>query len=243
MSDDRQDAPPEAARWDDMRGEELLLRLAAAAEMLRADSPYYTDVRLIDWLAGELRDEEAGSAERSEARIHAAAESMRSKVLAEQNGIGIIAGRAPRRVLEIAGTVPQLFDQAPRARVAPDVELPAAAGAGRSIWDEVCHHAVLLPPNLPRGRYLAIRIKGDSMEPLFREGSTRLVRVGAPVRRDTVVLAQLPDDGGYVVKRVARVGRTHLRLASLNPAYAPITVPRDERTVVGRVVLVWTGEA
>jgi len=68
------------------------------------------------------------------------------------------------------------------------------------------------------------------------------VQVGNTVARDTVVLARLPD-GGYVVKRVARVTRAELELQSLNDAFPPIVVPRDERTVVGTVVLRWCPHA
>lgn len=243
MSDEHQKARLDAVESEALRGEELLVRLAAAAEMLRADSPYYTDARLISWIERDLRDDERERSRQTDTRVLKAAERMRSLMLAVQNGVVIRESSASGRLLERRGTVPQLFAENPPTRVAPDVELPAAAGTGRSIWDEVCDRVVLLPPDVPRGRYLAIRIKGDSMQPLFREGNTLLVRIGAPIRPNTVVLAQLPDDGGYVVKRVAWVGRTQLRLASLNPEYPPITVPRDERTVIGQVVLVWTGEA
>ena len=46
-------------------------------------------------------------------------------------------------------------------------------------------------------------------------------------------------DAGYVVKKVGKVTRWQLELESLNDAFPTITVPRDERTIVGTVVLRW----
>jgi phage repressor protein C with HTH and peptisase S24 domain len=80
------------------------------------------------------------------------------------------------------------------------------------------------------------------MDPLLHTGDSVLVQVGATVARDTVVLARVPDTG-YVVKRVGRVTRSELELQSLNDAFPTIVVPRDERTVVGTVVLRWCPHA
>jgi SOS-response transcriptional repressor LexA len=76
------------------------------------------------------------------------------------------------------------------------------------------------------------------MDPLLHTGDSVLVQIGPAVARDTVVLARVPD-AGYVVKRVAKVSRAELELQSLNAAFPPIVVPRDDRTVVGTVVLRW----
>jgi len=65
-----------------------------------------------------------------------------------------------------------------------------------------------------------------------------LVKRGSEVRRDTVIVARHPDDG-YVCKRVSRVRRTSIELASLAPGLPPIAIPRDARLVVGTVMLVW----
>jgi phage repressor protein C with HTH and peptisase S24 domain len=76
------------------------------------------------------------------------------------------------------------------------------------------------------------------MDPLLHTGDSVLVQVGNAVVRDTVVLARVPD-AGYVVKKVGKVTRAQLELQSLNDAFPPIVVPRDERTIVGTVVLRW----
>ena len=84
-----------------------------------------------------------------------------------------------------------------------------------------------IPDDAPAGSYVSLRVVGESMDPLLHTGDSVLVQVGTAVVRDTVVLARVPD-AGYVVKRVARVTRAELELQSLNDAFPPIVVPRDE---------------
>jgi phage repressor protein C with HTH and peptisase S24 domain len=122
------------------------------------------------------------------------------------------------------------------------VALAAAAGVGREMWDAPVDRWVELPPGTPRGRYLALRIAGDSMEPVMHSGDTVLVALGRPLRAGAVVVARHPDDG-YVCKRVrgfrGRGRREVAELESLAPGRPLIALPRDERLVVGQVVAVW----
>jgi len=114
-----------------------------------------------------------------------------------------------------------------------------AAGPGRELWDEPVDDWLVLPAGVPSMRALALRISGESMVPLLHHGDTVLVELGTPVTKGRVVVARHPDDG-YVCKRVHRVGRREVELASLNPAYGVVTIPRDERLVVGTVRAAWT---
>jgi phage repressor protein C with HTH and peptisase S24 domain len=123
-------------------------------------------------------------------------------------------------------------------RIVPVVELGIAAGVGRELWDEPADAWVELPNDAPSGEYVALRVVGDSMAPLMHTGDTVLVRRGAELQRDTVIVARHPDDG-YVCKRVSRVRRDSIELASLAPDRPPIVIPRDARLVVGTVMLVW----
>ena len=103
--------------------------------------------------------------------------------------------------------------------------------------------AVGAHPRRRAGGKLRVAARGGGEHgPLLHTGDSVLVQVGNAVARDTVVLARVPD-AGYVVKRVARVTRAELELQSLNDAFPPIVVPRDERTVVGTVVLRWCPHA
>ena len=74
----------------------------------------------------------------------------------------------------------------------------------------------------------------------MHSGDVVLVRLGPRLVRDSVIVARRPDDG-YVVKRIGAVRRTAIELRSLNPEFAPITIPRSESLVVGTVVLRWEG--
>jgi repressor LexA len=134
--------------------------------------------------------------------------------------------------------VAQVLGEASALRSAPQLDLGVAAGAGRDLWDESCEVWVRIPDDAPPGQYVSLSVVGESMDPLLHTGDSVLVRVDPNVVRDTVILAKLPE-GGYVVKRVGKLTRTRLELLSLNPAFAPITVPREENTVLGTVILRW----
>jgi SOS-response transcriptional repressor LexA len=221
-----------------MRAEDLLAALAMRHEARRPDSPLYGNVDIVTWLDNEASASERASERWSAAqikgvaaRIHAAACARRCKVRQE-------AGAVPLRAAAAVGTIPQVLDDAVKMRAAPKLDLSAAAGSGRDLWDEPCEWWVELPDYVPRGRYLAVRVQGESMIPLFHTGDVLLVSLEAPVERDRIVLARMPD-GGYAAKKVGRFTRTRLELISLNPDFAPVVVPRDARTVIGTVVLRW----
>lgn len=124
----------------------------------------------------------------------------------------------------------------------PWEELAVAAGAGRELWDAPCERWVELPAGFPRGRgarYVALTVAGHSMAPLLHPGDVMLVRLTTRLTRGVVAVVRRPDDG-YVVKRVAALRARRIELDSLNPAYQPIEVPRDESLVVGVVVARWS---
>ena len=221
-----------------VRGEDLLVDLAARAEMLRPDSHFYTDARLIAWIDRELNSRERSREGWSADRIRASAARMRAKVEAMRLRILPLEGAPPLEPAATAGTIPQVLTDANAAGAAPHLDLAAAAGIGRDLWDEPCDEWVRLPDELPHGRYVALRVAGDSMPPVLHTGDTILVQLGPQIARGTVVLARLAE-GGYVVKRVARVTRSQLQLSSLNPEFPPLKIARDEHTVVGTVVLRW----
>jgi len=117
-------------------------------------------------------------------------------------------------------------------------ELAIAAGAGCELWDVECTTAVEVPPDLPRGEYVALHVVGESMEPLIHSGDMVLVRVDGQAEVGTVVVARDPEHG-YVVKEVGRLTSVGIELRSLNPRFPTIRVPREGGAVLGRVVLRW----
>jgi len=118
------------------------------------------------------------------------------------------------------------------------IELGIAAGVGRELWDEPVSSWVEMPPHMPPGEYVALKIVGNSMAPLMHTGDTVLVRIGADIRCDTVIVARHPDDG-YVCKRVRRLTRNVIELSSLEPGRPIIRIPRTAESIVGTVILVW----
>jgi len=144
----------------------------------------------------------------------------------------------------VRGRVSRVLERARRAGAAPLVDLAVAAGPGRALWDEPSETWVVVPPaaGLPHRRYVALRVAGDSMNPLLHSGDVVLVDLEGDVLPGAVVVARQADerdDGGYVVKRIGQMSSTSLELTSLNPRYPPLTIPRDRRHVVGTVVLRW----
>jgi SOS-response transcriptional repressor LexA len=227
-----------ATRAEAIREEEVLAELAACAEMYRADSPYYTDERLIDWLDQELNAPHRSSAGWTAAAIEDAATRMRAKAEAARLKVRLVSGPPRTEQPALGGMVAQVLGEASAMRSAPQLDLGVAAGTGRDLWDESCEVWVRVPDDAPPGQYVSLSVVGESMDPLLHTGDSVLVRVDPNVVRDTVILARLPE-GGYVVKRVGKLTRTRLELLSLNPAFAPISVPREANTVLGTVILRW----
>lgn len=128
------------------------------------------------------------------------------------------------------------LESAHRALLVP--ELAVAAGAGHELWDIECTTTVDVPAELPRGRYLALQVAGDSMEPLIHSSDVVLVRVGERAEPGSVVVARDPEHG-YVIKEVARLTALGIELRSLNPAFPSLRLPHGAGVVLGTVVLRW----
>ena len=229
---------PRDERLAALRHQQLLAELAARAEMERGDSPYYADERVVGWLARETSSPHRSGDGWSPARVRSAAASLRARAEAARLKVRLVAGSPPVERAASAGMISDVMEAARAMRAAPRLELGAAAGVGRDLWDEPCEQWVRVPDDAPAGSYVSLRVVGESMDPLLHTGDSVLVQVGSAVARDTVVLARVPD-AGYVVKKVGKVTRAQLELQSLNDAFPPIVVPRDERTIVGTVVLRW----
>jgi hypothetical protein len=241
-TDDGPVTPPSTEPRDErlaaLRRQQLLAELAARAEMERGDSPYYVDERVVGWLAREVSSPHRSGDGWSPARVRAAATRLRARAEAARLKVRLVAGSPPVERAAAAGMIADVLDAARAVRAAPRLDLGAAAGVGRDLWDEPCEQWVRVPDDAPAGSYVSLRVVGESMDPLLHTGDSVLVQVGNAVARDTVVLARVPD-AGYVVKKVGRVTRAQLELQSLNDAFPPIVVPRDEHTIVGTVVLRW----
>ncbi|WP_330848761.1 S24 family peptidase [Aurantiacibacter sp. MUD11] len=122
----------------------------------------------------------------------------------------------------------------------PRLDVDASAGPGTSGAQEKVFDAFrfsrrwLAEQGLDGAQLSAIRVVGDSMEPLLREGDEVLVDSREAPFRDGVHVVRLDDV--LLVKRVASKGGGRFSLLSQNLAYPPIDVSADEFAVIGRVV-------
>jgi hypothetical protein len=162
-------------------------------------------------------------------------------------GAARFAERVRARV-ESAGLGVELVDHLPEPAQADGpgtaalIELGVAAGTGRELLEEPTDARVVLPPGAQSGRYVALRVVGDSMRPLLHSGDVVLVSLDAGAAAGAVVVARHPEHG-YVVKRMGRPRASGTPLESLNPAYPTLLLPPGSGAVIGRVVLRWCGHA
>jgi SOS-response transcriptional repressor LexA len=222
--------------WDELRLAELVGR-----ELLRdAESPVWRHDGFMAWIADEARayGERRRTGRQTDEEFLARGRDLRARVLARNLGVRMAAHAPATREAAGRGSLAQEFECARAERTTPVIDLGVAAGVGRELWDEAPDQWVELPLDVPDDRYVALRIVGESMTPIMHTGDVVLVRIGPDVEADTVIVARHPDDG-YVCKRVSKVRRRGIELASLEPGRPSITIPRDPALVVGTVLLVW----
>jgi len=98
-------------------------------------------------------------------------------------------------------------------------------------WDEV-----RMPGKLDENVY-ALKIKGDSMWPVFRNGDRILVAPNQKVRKgDRIVVKTL--EGEVMAKELAKQTSSRIDLKSLNPEYEDRSFSRKELEWVARIVWV-----
>jgi phage repressor protein C with HTH and peptisase S24 domain len=125
----------------------------------------------------------------------------------------------------------------------PRLDLGASAGPGAIAGAERAFDSFrfsrrwLAEQGLEGAQLAAIRVEGDSMEPLLNDGDEILLDCSPRPFRDGIHVVRLGDT--LMVKRVASAGAGRLVLLSQNLAYPPIEVAAEEVTIIGRVV--WKG--
>jgi SOS-response transcriptional repressor LexA len=227
-------------RFDEESVDDLMQLVAREIE-LKDDNLEYQDERFLFWLAHDLR---SGMSRSEGARDARAADDFARRASAR-----IAARHAerafPRRKLRqrsapVAATVAQSLPAASRERCVTMLDLAVAAGQGREIWDEPCDRWLELPEDIPSGRYVALRVAGDSMTPVLEQRDVILIQLDTKPRVDDLIVARLPDQS-HVVKRVASISGGRMELASFNPQYEPVFVSReDPSSVVGTVIARFT---
>ena len=117
----------------------------------------------------------------------------------------------------------------------PVYEAPAAAGVGLPVDSDETKDLPYRAGEVPSGTEFAIRIAGDSMEPLLSDGDLVYLARRGEIRSGEIGVFLL--NGESLCKRFeTRDGETYL--ISLNPNYAPIHVlDSDDLKLVGTVVM------
>jgi len=227
--------------FDDRAINDLMSAVGREAE-LTDDDLALQDERFLYWLANDLRaglDQDQRSKDERDAAEFARRALTRLKVRVAEK-------RLPRRKLKeraasIRATLAHSIPAASRERCATILDLAVAAGGGRELWDEPCDRWLELPEDVPSGRYVALRVAGDSMAPLLGSREVILIELDATPRVDDLIVARLPDQS-HVVKRIASMKGSIMELASFNPEYESIFVARDPSPVVGTVIARFTRE-
>ncbi len=112
---------------------------------------------------------------------------------------------------------------------------PGAVHLGEEPFDSFRFSRRWLAENGLEGAKLsAIRVVGDSMEPLLRDGDEVLVDMRTQPFRDGIYVVRLDDT--LLVKRVANQGGGRFSLLSQNLAYPPILARAEDFALIGRVV-------
>lgn len=124
----------------------------------------------------------------------------------------------------------------------PRLPLDASAGPGAFGAQEIPYDSIrfsrrfLREIGLEDADLTAIRVEGDSMEPLLRSGDEIFVdrnkRAGEGIH-----VVRIGD--ALHVKQVHASAPGRIKLISANDAYAPIELDREEVEIIGRVV--WKG--
>lgn len=125
----------------------------------------------------------------------------------------------------------------------PRLPLEASAGPGAVGAAEIPFDAFrfsrrwLREQRLEAGMLSSIRVMGDSMDPILRDGDEILVDRTPRPFREGIHVVRLGE--ALHVKLLQAVPPDGLRLISKNPAYEPVEVLMADVDVVGRVV--WKG--
>lgn len=123
------------------------------------------------------------------------------------------------------GALPNV--ETPPGMIARTIPQVAWAQAGTTqAWDDVYEHEGFVAFNVKDPKALAIQIRGDSMEPQYREGTIAIVYPSWEAKSGDLVIARL-NDGTVMFKRLHVDGDKYTFL-SLNPIYPPLTVDQSK---------------
>ncbi len=101
-------------------------------------------------------------------------------------------------------------------------------------WDEVQFPEV---STSEKNNIYALKINGDSMEPLYRQGDVLVVSPNSKIRKaDRIVLKT--TNGEVMVKELVRQNATHIEIKSLNPDHENRKISMNDVAWTARVLWV-----
>ncbi|MEQ3452404.1 XRE family transcriptional regulator [Enterococcus cecorum] len=112
---------------------------------------------------------------------------------------------------------------------------PVSAGTGEFLFEEQSEYVEIDENEVPDRSDFCLTVNGNSMEPIFKDGSYIFVEEKEEIPSGTIGVVIV--DGEAFVKRVWFEG-TQARLESFNKAYKDIIVTRnDSFKIIGKVVM------
>ena len=149
------------------------------------------------------------------------------------NGDGV---RMVREYAELLRLSPKYAETPPEAvrpkRIVPLYDLPVSAGTG--VFLDSDNFEPYESEDVPPEANFAVRISGDSMEPLLKDGQVVFVQSATSLEPGEIGI--FVYNGDAFCKRLERDGG--VKLVSLNKKYSPINVKYAyDLRVVGRVIM------
>ncbi|MDO8501904.1 MAG: S24 family peptidase [Gemmatimonadaceae bacterium] len=135
----------------------------------------------------------------------------------------------------VVGRVREVFPIAASLECVPLIDSRVAAGEGRELLDEEAERWIEFPLGNSAAGHVALHVSGASMSPFLENGDVIVVKLGARVTINDIIVARRPDEG-YVVKRVKEITNSRLKLTSLNPRSRSFDIPKDLSLVLGTVI-------
>ena len=152
-------------------------------------------------------------------------------------GLNIAGRRKAREFIDLLFHIDMFRDDPKQQEDMPRIlrlyDIPASAGTG-SFLDSSGYELIQAPGYVPSGVDFALRVSGNSMEPLFQDGQIIWVKEQDVLRSGDIGIFTYFDDV-YCKKLIVRSGRAYL--SSLNPDYSDIEIKDDFGfKTIGKVV-------
>ena len=220
--------PADLMGWDEIE-ETILSKITTVASKLEEDR----QEKVLGYCEDQLSEQERGGRELptvvtdiyrrlSSERQEEARRSM-NRQLRSQN---IVKMEEIQKAQDLYESLGEEFE---------DISLYGEVSAGTGVWvsDEPVE-IIKYPVPVPN-HDIALRVNGNSMEPMFHDGDVVFVKKTPEVHHGSIIII-IVNDNAYI-KKLYRRG-SEVRLISLNPQYEDIILnPDDTIEIIGNVIM------